>query len=353
MDNINHRIIQFDLLKVFAIFLVIYGHVLLHFSQENYMLNGMFLWISTFHMPLFMTISGFFAYSMKNQSFSGVLCKRSRQLLLPCLSWSIIIFSVCYILFFCGACEAPSFRSVFVNSLWFLKSAFICSLLGYFGIHHKSHFKEWIIASLIISQFILIYNVFIMYPCFVLGILIRKYFNSILRYLKYIAIISGVVFLIGSLHLSFDKTFWLQNLGIREALFAGDMDISFLGEVIVKRYIQLFIGLAGSIFFITFIFLITKKLQNPQLLSVFSIGGRYTLGIYVLQTVILEHVLASIVNPPFCSITILNFVYAPTLAMTTFCISLYLTMLISNRGGGFRTYTVWRKTQVETILMYY
>ena len=353
MNNINHRIIQFDLLKVFAIFLVIYGHVLLHFSQENYMLNGMFLWISTFHMPLFMTISGFFAYSMKNQSFSGVLCKRSRQLLLPCLSWSIIIFFVCYILFFCGACEEPSFRSVFVNSLWFLKSAFICSLLGYFGIHHKSHFKEWIIASLIISQFILIYNVFIMYPCFVLGILICKYFNSILRYLKGIVIISGVVFLGGSVYLSLDKSFWIQNFGIREMLFAGDLTFSLLCEVICKRYIQLFVGLAGSICFIAFVFLITKKLQNPQLSSVFSTGGRYTLGIYVLQTVILEIVLASILRPPFCSITMLNFVYAPTLATITFCISLYVTMLISNRRGVFRTYTAWRKTQVETILMYY
>lgn len=68
---------------------------LLDVAPQN---NPMFLWICTFHMPLLMTLSGLFAPQLYKNSFKEYLLKRSRQILLPTLSWSIIIFLITIIL---------------------------------------------------------------------------------------------------------------------------------------------------------------------------------------------------------------------------------------------------------------
>lgn len=88
------RVVAWDLLKLFAILLVVYGHCMQHLLEVDVTHNPMFLWISSFHMPLFMALSGLFARRAYQGSFKDFLVKRGRQVLLPCLSWSLIIYIV-------------------------------------------------------------------------------------------------------------------------------------------------------------------------------------------------------------------------------------------------------------------
>ena len=58
------RIIGIDVMQGIAMVLVVLGHHLFPFMPEWYM--RMFYWIYTFHMPLFIFISGFLVrYSYK------------------------------------------------------------------------------------------------------------------------------------------------------------------------------------------------------------------------------------------------------------------------------------------------
>lgn len=60
---VNERIVWIDFLKLFAIFLVVLGHVILFMGlKQNEVMheNTLYSFIYSFHMPLFMTISGFF-----------------------------------------------------------------------------------------------------------------------------------------------------------------------------------------------------------------------------------------------------------------------------------------------------
>ena len=59
----NKRLLQFDLLKVFACFLVIWGHAIMHMYVSDYIANPLYRFIYSFHMSLFMMISGLFASS--------------------------------------------------------------------------------------------------------------------------------------------------------------------------------------------------------------------------------------------------------------------------------------------------
>lgn len=55
------RIAKWDYLKFVLIYLVVLGHVIGYIGYENDTLNGIYLWIYSFHMPLFILISGLFA----------------------------------------------------------------------------------------------------------------------------------------------------------------------------------------------------------------------------------------------------------------------------------------------------
>lgn len=250
--DFSGRIAAWDLLKLFAIFLVVYGHCMQHLLKVETVNNPLFLWISSFHMPLFMSLSGLFAYKSYRLSVKQYLLKRSREVLLPCVSWSIII--LVFLLILTANNQSFSLQSFVVNSLWFLKSVFVCGVLGLIAFKPQRHRIRWILVSLILSQCCLIWNVFIMYPCFLFGILIFRYISWIINHKVWVLCLFGFIFFGLSLYVSVTPDFWILNRGIRSALFSGELTVResfvFLAEVVFKRYIQLFVGLCGSLFFI-------------------------------------------------------------------------------------------------------
>lgn len=94
------RILYIDILKLFTIYLVLWGHSIQHFQpycEKSYI----FQTIYAFHMPLFMMLSGYFASSSMRLGFRDFFTKKFRQLLLPCLSWAV----ACWLIITCGLIE--------------------------------------------------------------------------------------------------------------------------------------------------------------------------------------------------------------------------------------------------------
>ena len=92
------RILWPDILKTFAVFLVILGHISSTYDSREYF-SPVALWIYSFHMPLFMMLSGmFFKYSLK-KDFKTLLIDKSRLLLLPLLCWGMMNFIIETLLF--------------------------------------------------------------------------------------------------------------------------------------------------------------------------------------------------------------------------------------------------------------
>ena len=89
------RLLSFDMLKLFAIFLVIWGHSIAFLSNGDFEENEVYLWIYSFHMPLFMVISGyFFAGNSVQKPISTILKQKAVQLILPCIVWGVPIWLV-------------------------------------------------------------------------------------------------------------------------------------------------------------------------------------------------------------------------------------------------------------------
>lgn len=86
------RIVWIDIFKGLAILLVIMGHV----CQMRFPISGKWLSdiIYSFHMPLFLFLSGLFARkaveAADNRQVRGYIIKKARQLLVPFAVWMIL-----------------------------------------------------------------------------------------------------------------------------------------------------------------------------------------------------------------------------------------------------------------------
>lgn len=87
------RILWIDELKGFAIFLVIIGHVLISRFLPQFQLFHTVIY--SFHMPLFMFLSGIFAYkaleAVDNRYMKKYIWRKIQQLLIPCISGGVLL----------------------------------------------------------------------------------------------------------------------------------------------------------------------------------------------------------------------------------------------------------------------
>lgn len=150
-NNKDNRLEYIDMIKGFGILLVILGHA--------YSVNGIRIWIHSFHMPLFFIISGCLFYHTESikKSMHKLFKSRIKSLLIPYIVFNTIFILINYVL------SAFSFTSLIndINiiirlnglvALWFLP-ALLISELG-FAIISKILKNDKLIIFLISFVFI-------------------------------------------------------------------------------------------------------------------------------------------------------------------------------------------------------
>lgn len=89
------RIVYIDVIKFVAILLVCIGHC---YNMTTTLDSSLRPIIYSFHMPLFMIVSGFFAISASKRTFADFLRKRSFQLLIPVITCTTLTLLISYII---------------------------------------------------------------------------------------------------------------------------------------------------------------------------------------------------------------------------------------------------------------
>lgn len=180
-----------DAIKLFAIFLVLWGHAIQYFLSSKYYDEPVYRFIYSFHMPLFMMLVGYFSTNLIKLSLQQVIRKKFQQLLLPAISFSVLYLGVKWVL---KDIDSSGVFNGFIWGFWFLKSAFLCCVL-YYTINRmldKLRISQWF--SYLISVLIVImglrllsmlfpnlpqYEVMRMYPCYMVGIALFSYLPKI------------------------------------------------------------------------------------------------------------------------------------------------------------------------------
>ncbi|MCM1336575.1 MAG: acyltransferase family protein [Candidatus Amulumruptor caecigallinarius] len=228
-------------------------------------------WIYSFHMPLFMALVGYFSVSLLQRGVAEGLWRRFQQLVIP--AWMVLLVNIMLGLIVINTPRELLYR--LLHDLWFLKSAFICTALFVISTHNARFRTAGLIASLVVSQMLNVVTVPLMYPCFVFGYLLRRYASYIRAHRGAVALVSGIIFI---LLIPWDSLFW-PGIGIdsRSMLF-----------LCVKRVYRLVLGCSATVALICLFEMFCEGRHVPGWLVAV---GQSTLGIYLVQSVLLERLL--------------------------------------------------------------
>lgn len=184
MQSDNKRITFLDITKCFAIFCVILGHVIQQtFPGDPYHDSWLFQFIYSFHMPLFMVVSGYFMEKAFAMSPLYFLKRRSIQLLLPTLTFSILFILFHNIIYtrFTDKDSINFFAYLSGGWMWFLKYLFICAVIAYAS---KKIFRNDILAASLPTILLIILTrttIFRLLPFLWLGYFLHKYNDRLFR----------------------------------------------------------------------------------------------------------------------------------------------------------------------------
>ena len=144
------RMEYIDMMKGFAMILVILGHIW-------YIPQPLKICIYFFHIPLFFFLSGFTFSIKKYTSFKPFFMKKFKTIMLPyfLLNTGVFMFKSIMlhpenilkidILYFIKALLLADRLHIYYQ-LWFLTSLFLAELVSYFVVKFSNNFKKWILS---------------------------------------------------------------------------------------------------------------------------------------------------------------------------------------------------------------
>lgn len=207
------RDLSFDYIKGVLIFLVVLGHVVTYIPYSTIADNWLFVFIYSFHMPLFVFISGYFFESEKYTEIKFLVLKKARRLLLPHLTYSFILLLIVFLFYpyFNHVIYDGNILSCFkiyhvvLTSLWFLWCVFLCSVITNLIFNYCP--KPWLVCVVLCVFMLLFYDympykvfkdlqLIIQMPFFLLGMYYKVNKNWINKQARLILLLTGLGYFI-------------------------------------------------------------------------------------------------------------------------------------------------------------
>lgn len=314
----SKRIIYIDYCKAFAILLVVLGHILQFvYCKNTYFENHTYRYIYSFHMPLFMALSGLCS-SIEKKDFKILFSKRFVQLIIPFFTWACITQ-------LCGGVNVISTLLNPSNGLWFLYDLFFIDVI-FFTLYRfsvKFNLNCVIInfigcvflfsISLILPDIFDIKSIAWYYPFFCLGYILKK--RSMILDKKHIMFLMFLCWL-------FMGWFWIQRVDSNSAIGLPFMHLKIV--LYIWKYLTAVFGVMSILSFF-------KSYSEYFDSRILTFWGTNTLGIYAIHF----HLLNILQYTP-SFIEKYWFIYIPISIMSIMLISCCLIWLFKkNRTSSF------------------
>lgn len=299
-SNSKSRNLYLDISKGIAIILVVFGHNIQYgsfaYKNENFFDNPIFIAIYSFHMPLFMLISGYlFYHSINRHSWNHNFKSRFTKLVLPIIIWhSIYLFiSDIYSLWNGSDISWGAQLISYLSAIWFLWAIFWCSLV--LLIIHR-YFKDNLIVYIFVGVFALllpgISKYVYMYPYFVMGYLFNKYklSNKITTFNNNTKnILSAFLFIVFiGLYFLYTKEDYIYITGTTIVKHIRDLNPKIELHQLSIDIFRYTIGLVGSICVLIIIKITYKHIGEKTALILGKIGKK-SIGIYIISTIFINN----------------------------------------------------------------
>lgn len=331
-------------LKGIAVFLMIWGHCIQYCSMDSfdYYDNLVFRGIYSFHMPLFMLISGYlFFYSYQKRDLKTLLIHKTQGLLQPIVFAGMlnVFLEKLPDLFLYGHLEIGNGRLLnSLYTLWFLwcvlSSSIAVALAG------KLTTKPWLRPFTILMGFFLVslfpenhYHLY-MYPYFVAGFFFGKYRDRILSWSVKLSRICLVLF---PLLLQFYQK---EHFIYRTPVWTTKLDWQILVKINAFRWL---IGFVGSGFVMTLTDLLYRctvdRQKIPGIVKHLEKLGENSLAIYCVSVSLLSYYLPKVYarfvmavgwNLFAVYMPGYNFLFTPLLTVL-YCVGLYYVVVFMKK----------------------
>ena len=176
MSNTHSRVAKWDNAKAILIFLVVFGHSFTFLLSDNEIIRCVFLWITAFHMPLFMFLTGLFSKSFVNAPKFGYMKIASYVLLYFFMKLTIyltVLFARGYATFYWisenGVPWYILVTAVFMSITYLLKR-----------FNHKKILVIALVLALLVGYIkeigdtFMLSRIFVYYPYFFLGFMLDR-----------------------------------------------------------------------------------------------------------------------------------------------------------------------------------
>lgn len=281
------RIPYLDFLKFFAIASVLLGHSVEQITGNDFWDNPIWSFIYIYHMPLFMVLCGYFFGSSLRLNFGELFRKKFVQLVIPSVSAFIIMYVFVALTHYNPCPELINFSWLgFFNTVWFLKCVFFCYLIGFLAM--KLFRVLWLAAlvSVVVVNIVPygdLVNVNFMLPMFWLGYILKEQQDFVNKFRKPLLIGSFILFILLFPFWSGRLTVYMVPIQFVDWA-AGNFDLQNLGIT----FYRMVIGMAGSLICFLVAPWVYRKLEHSRMIPVLNNIGKNTLGIYWVQTFLLE-----------------------------------------------------------------
>lgn len=290
MKNTNR--LYLDIVKGITIFLMLWTHCIQYCAMGSFDFfeNPVFKTVYSFHMPLFMAVSGYlFSFSFRKRDLKTLLIHRCQSMLQP-----IVFGTVIHNLLIQIAHRLLSGSGQFLNGdlltgvtdqLWFLWCVLGSSVVV--ALACKASRKLWVRLCLLLAgmiplaMFPVMDYQFFMYPFFVAGFLFAEYKDAVMEKvgrLRYAALVvfPAMVPFYRKGHYIYLTPFLSEDHGTAELLRINDF--------------RILIGLAGSVFVLVLTELLLDLFSSrlPWLVKGLAKLGENSLQLYILSVPLLS-----------------------------------------------------------------
>ncbi len=312
------RILYFDAIKTLTIFLVIWGHALVRFDSKLESGTGLYIFIYSFHMPLFMVISGFFSVSSFERSLKKVVNTKIKQLIIPVIFWTI---TTCLYMLLMNY-HKHVIRDEIIGNNWFLKTLFVCYIYSWIANRlipfNKiiAFFLSWSILLIIPNSSFLQFNW--LYIFFWVGIFLRyniELFNKNRTFLFLVCCI-----LIPLLYLIKVNNHYDNYIPLTFSSLINSFPI---------HLIRFAIAFCMTILVFIITQFLYENLKHSKLLTITSNFGQYTLGIYVLQSFFLDRILSDFLKINHNNFVLYQYLYTPLISLFVLIFCIVIIRLLS------------------------
>lgn len=292
----KNRDSYFDVVKGVAILLVIIGHSIQCGNGEAFFTNNLFYnnilykVIYSFHMPLFMLISGYFFYFSNNKyNTIHLIGNKVRTILIPIISFSFLYFLLTKFSLSDGIMLSIR-RFVWtlfsIKIYWFLWAVLSISILLKLVLLLKNEYlivcaclALFFVLPLIVDDNIGLYLFFYIYPYFLLGFLANKFgAYAYMQKKKYLIFgISLCCYLVLMMFYVEDSFIYTSKLSLFQN---GSLSFS---QFVIDLY-RWGVGLFGCIAVLSLIYILIRHMGI--FVNMLSKMGVLSLGIYGFQMII-------------------------------------------------------------------